>query len=63
MSGFGLDELTAAVHDAVIKASEIGEHAALANIQQEEHWKVLKGEDGKPLKTSGNRIVAKRYEG
>tara|TARA_R110002020_G_scaffold12800_2_gene46570 strand:+ start:51 stop:554 length:504 start_codon:yes stop_codon:yes gene_type:complete len=61
MSGFGLDELTAAVHDAVIKASEIGENAALANIQQEEHWEVLKGEDGKPLEDAhGHPIYTPR---
>ena len=49
MSGFGLDELTAAIHDAVVKASEIGEKATLADIQQEEHWVAVKDENGRPV--------------
>lgn len=49
MAGFCLDELTTALHDAVLKASNIGEQAALANIQREEHWVAAEGDNGKPL--------------
>ena len=57
--GFSLDELTSAVHDAVIKASEIGEHAALARIQGEDHWIAAVDADGKPIVDDNGRPVYK----
>jgi len=60
-NGFSLDELTSAVHDAVINASEIGEHAALARIQQEDHWIAVLGEDGNQvLDKDGNPVYKPR---
>ena len=56
-SGFSLDELTSALHDAVIKASNIGEQAALANIQKEEHWIAARGKDGKPELDENGRAI------
>jgi len=59
MSGFGLDELTSALHDAVIKASNIGEQAALASIQKEEQWVAVLNDDGTPLEDEHGNAVYK----
>ena len=59
MSGFCLDELTSALHDAVLKASNIGEQAALANIQKEEHWIIARDDDGNPITDAQNCPVYK----
>lgn len=59
--GFSLDELTTALHDAVIKASNIGEQAALSAIQKEEQWVVVLNDDGTPAEDDhGNAIYRPR---
>ena len=57
MSGFGLDELTTALHDAVLKSANIGEQAALANIQKEEHWVAATDDNGNPILDKDGRPI------
>jgi hypothetical protein len=46
-----------AIHDAILKAADIGEHSVLSRIHGEEHWVAQKNEDGSPCLDAHGQAV------